>query len=232
MAAIKRLGANGVVSDYTQLDQYADFLANQFGITDILQTNLGSLYVPVQSGAPSSPIAGQIWLDTSVGNGRLYLRDNAGNSVPYLACRQVQKTAEISSQVTTSTSLTDATGLSISNFSSSGGRLKISLVPGAAYIGGSGNGYVEAATTASITAAAAELVAVVNGVQLGGLMVDIAAAAGALVARAPVSAFSWDYVPPANLTNVVVKIQFRVISANMQVTITSGTALLIEEWGN
>lgn len=231
MAAIKRLGANGVVSDYTQLDQYADFLANQFGITDILQTNLGSLYVPVQSGAPSSPIAGQVWLDTSVGSGRLYLRDNASNTYAMLACRQVQKSAEVGSLTTTSSSLSNATGLAITNFSTTGGRLRIKLVPIAAYSPATGYVFLQASGGATALATG-EIVPVVNGVSLGANVIQVQGQAASLPAlEIPVSAFEWDYVPPANLTNVTIQLQFRVTGANMTLQISSA-ALLVEEWGN
>lgn len=201
-------------------------LSNQFGLLADDQVRLGRLALPVVTATPTTPVAGMAWWRSDLGsNGRLHLYDGAGQVVPYMPLRQVQKSAELGGVVTiTSTTPADVTGLSIS-ITTTGGRLRIMLVPGTA------GGQITLSCSGAISNPFSTLYADIGGVSIPQDFRFIGdAASAAWTIGIPPSAFVWDYQPAAG--TYTVKIQAAVNGANMEVAARTGIALLVEEWGD
>lgn len=226
MAAIVTVGANGTVDeDYTHFDQYADTLNAVLGITDTAQDALGRLVLPRGVAYPGSPSEGMAVWRTDLGdNGRLHLRDGAGQWVPYIPLRQVVKSTELAAQVTiNSGSLVDVTGLSIS-ITTTGGRLRIWLAPSIVQAGAS---YLQLGSHASGNSG--YVCANAGGVQLGSHQIRSGAND---TTEWPCSALVWDYKPAAG--TYTVKIQAAITNAALYFggNANGGIALVVEEWGD
>ena len=209
--------------------QFTAVLNSALGLTLRAQGALGRIEFPSTTSHPGSPANYQAWVRSDLGSGRIHMRNSAGYNVPYLPLRQVQKSTELAAGVNfTSTTLADLTGLALSSsIVTTGGRLRITIVPSVTYTADDSGYFAIAGSGAQPQRF--HLVAVVGAVTLGEIRAgsDVLSASNCNVGP---SQFMWDYQPAAG--TYAVKIQARVHNATCNLYASKGLALLVEEWGD
>lgn len=210
MAAIVAV-VNGVtVEDAVHFNQFKDAFNAILGVTDSAQDALGRLVLPQGTSLPGSPTEGMEFWKTDAGdNGRLQIRDGNGVWVPYMPLRQyVEGTEVTANQTITSTSFTDATGLTLS-ITTTGGRIEIGIRP-ANGLDVNGGSMLWNNSGGTPGGAGGSLRAVVGATELGQIDAELTGDANSVLwaIRYPVSAYRWIYRPAAG--TYTVKLQAKV----------------------